>query len=274
MNNKILCSTGAYIGRENGFDYRLIAEYFPRLDCDALELMMLRAWYPTLSEVQSFLADCAASFEVIHSDKEIGTLLSLGSGDDTREAERLFQLSCATGKAVGAKKLVLHLWGGYASDSRIEYNISRLPYLLETADKYGLTVVTENVPCGVHDPFHNWRLLIKAIPSASLIFDTRFGAFHEQLDGVFDLGWFGDGHIKHIHVSDFAGMPGQFNRLRPIPMPTEGTIGAERFARFFSRLKEVYDGTITLESPAISEDGGIDVDMLNNALGYIRESVK
>ena len=38
--SKILCSTGALIGRPNNRDYTLIKEFAPRLECDGFEFMM------------------------------------------------------------------------------------------------------------------------------------------------------------------------------------------------------------------------------------------
>lgn len=42
--NKILCSTGALIGRCNNWDYRLIEAYSNELGCDAFEFMMYSRW--------------------------------------------------------------------------------------------------------------------------------------------------------------------------------------------------------------------------------------
>ena len=38
--NRILCSTGALIGRPNGRDYTLLNECAKRLDCDGFEFMI------------------------------------------------------------------------------------------------------------------------------------------------------------------------------------------------------------------------------------------
>jgi hypothetical protein len=129
MNNRILCSTGAYIGPANGYDHRKIPTYAKQLACDALELMMLHIWYPYLDDVKRFLSDADCTFDVIHSDKQIGVLLSNGGKDDFDEAIRLFEVSCQVGECVGAKKLVLHLWGGYPNSRQTErkYSYKRLP---------------------------------------------------------------------------------------------------------------------------------------------------
>lgn len=266
MNNKILCSTGAYIGRENGFDHTLIPEIAKELDCEGLELMMLRAWYDDLEGRAAYLAKSGARFEVIHSDKEIGTLLSNGDAADAEEAIRLFELSCRTGATVGAKKLVLHLWGGWGTDKQVDYNIAALDKLLETARRYEIKMVIENVPCAVCDPLTHWRTIEKLYPEAEFIFDTRFGAFHKQLDEIFDCPWFGSGKIKHMHISDFVGPPGDFKKLRPIPLPGDGIIN---FNELLPKIKNAYNGSITLESPAINADGSVNTSALNAALAYI-----
>lgn len=271
MNNRILCSTGAYIGPENGYDYRKIPFYAKELKCDALELMMLHIWYPYLDDVKRFLSASDCTFDVIHSDKQIGVLLSNGGDDDFNEAIRLFEVSCQVGECVGAKKLVLHLWGGYPnSDRDIEHNISALGKIYEISARYSLTTLIENIPCIYHEPFAHWDRIAEKFPDAHFIFDTRFGIFHGELDDTFDRGYFDD-RVRHMHISDYAGKQDEFKRLRPILMPREGAIGAH-FDEFFSRLAPIYHDTITLESPALYEDGSVGVDRLNAALDYIRRS--
>lgn len=268
MDNKILCSTGAYIGPQNKFDHRLIPVYATRLHCTGLELMMLRAWYDDIGGRAAFLAKCGVRFEVIHSDKEIGVLLSRNGPGDTGEALRLFEISCRTGYTVGASKIVLHLWGGHISDSCIEYNINILDRLCEISRRFGLCLAIENVPCSCRDPLAHWAAIEALYPEVRFIFDTRFGAFHRQLDEVFDRPWFGNGKITHMHISDFVGPPGDFTRLRPILFPGEGIAG---FDRLLPRIKSAYDGSITLESPAIRPDGSVDTDKINGALDLLNE---
>lgn len=272
MNNEIYCSTGAYIGPQNSFDYRLIPKYAAMLDCDALELMMLRAWYPYLDAAADFLAGSGVRFAVIHSDKQIGVLLSDGGEENRREALRLFRLSAEVGRKIHAPKLVLHLWGGPGTDGDMPSKIKTLGEIYKISADCGIETLVENVPCGIADPLSHWKEIEAAYPDARFIFDTRFGAFHSQLDTVFEQGWF-DGRVKHMHVSDFAGQPGEFKKLRPIPMPREGNIGA-RFDSFFERLKPLYDGGITLESPSLADDGSVGTDELNRAFAYIRRSTR
>lgn len=269
MNNKVLCSTGAYIGQKNGFDHKLIPVYASELRCDGLELMMLHAWYDDIDGRAAYLAKSGTRFDVIHSDKEIGVLLSRNEDGDTAEALRLFEISCRTGQTVGAEKLVLHLWGGYGTDSRIGYNISMLDRLFEISQRFGLCITIENIPCGSQDPLTHWASIKSQYPEARFIFDTRFGAFHRQLNEVFSRPWFEDGSIAHMHISDFIGPPGDFTKLRPILFPKEGIAG---FETLLPRIKSVYHGSITLESPAIEKDGRVDIDKINSAFNFIYNS--
>lgn len=43
--NKILCSTGAAIGKANGYNYKLLESLSKQLICDGFELMMDSPWY-------------------------------------------------------------------------------------------------------------------------------------------------------------------------------------------------------------------------------------
>lgn len=266
MNNKVFCSTGAFIGRANRFDHKLIPPLASRLNCGAFELMMLRAWYDDIDGVAQYLAESGVRFDVIHADKEIGVLFSRNDEGDIDEAFRLFEISCRTGHTVGAQKLVLHLWGGYGTDRDIDFNISMLSRLLEEAYRFGLCLAIENIPCGFRDPLTHWASINKRYPQARFVFDTRFGAFHRQLDSIFACPWFEDGSITHMHISDFIGPPGDFTKLRPILFPNEGIAG---FDTLLPRIKKAYNGSITLESPAIYDDGGVDIDKINEALDLI-----
>ena len=55
--NRILCSTGALIGRPNGRDYRLLEECVRRLECDGFEFMMYSTWYDQADALTAFLKE-------------------------------------------------------------------------------------------------------------------------------------------------------------------------------------------------------------------------
>ena len=49
--NKVLCSSGAFLGKYNDNDYRLLKEYAERLNCDGFELLIGRSWYSEIDEM-------------------------------------------------------------------------------------------------------------------------------------------------------------------------------------------------------------------------------
>ncbi len=272
MNNRIYCSTGAFIGPYNNFDYYLIPETARQLHCGGLELMVEPALYDMIPDAPEFLAKSGVNFGVIHSDKRIGVMLSEGGEDNRAEAFRRLELCSLAGEMIGAEKLVLHLWGGPNSDNNIGYMIDALEEMYPITRRHGLELVIENVPCVHSDPLTRWKEIKERTADPSFIFDTRFAALHEQLEDVFKQGWFDRGEIHHMHVSDFAGPAHSFKALRPIYMPGDGTIGKD-FAPLLRRISSIYPGTVTLESPALSTDGTIDIDELNRGLDFIRNNM-
>ena len=271
MKNKILCSTGTMIGQYNNCDYRLVAGAAKSLDCDGFELMMLEAYYEHQDDIPRFFEPTGLVFPVIHADKSIGDRISFHGDENAAEAVRRFTLNCELGRNIGARRIVLHLWGGAASDGDIAFNIAFCERLIEIADRNGLRLTVENIPCVHRDPLTHWKVLAETYPTLDFIFDTRFGGFHGQIGQVVRDGWFGPGsRIRHIHVSDFTGPAGDFKTLRPILHPGEGIVDLDGF---FAAVAPLYDGTITLESPVLAEDGTLDLVKLNNSLTYIRKQV-
>jgi len=269
MKNKILCSTGTSIGRYNNCDYRIMADIAPQLDCDGFELMMLRAYYDHLDDIPAFFKHTPLVFPVIHADKEIGDFISRNGEGEADEAVRRFELNLRLGEALGCERIVLHLWGGIASDRTIERNIAFCERLLEMSRCHGIRLTVENIPCVVSDPLTHWTVLAEKYPELDFIFDTRFGCFHSQLDKAVDDGWL-SGRVKHMHISSFTGPAMDFKTLRPILHPGEGIVDLDGF---FKRAAPLYTGTITLESPVLNEDGTLDIEKLNNSLKYIRKQV-
>ncbi|MBR1764787.1 MAG: hypothetical protein IJ746_05275 [Ruminococcus sp.] len=114
--NRILCSTGALIGRPNGRDYTLLNECAKRLECDGFEFMMYDDWYDRIDETATFLRDFPKPFPVFHVEKNVGDLISRNESGDTEKALGLFEMNCVLAQKIGSEKLVLHLWSGLDSD--------------------------------------------------------------------------------------------------------------------------------------------------------------
>lgn len=267
MNNKILCSTGTYIGPENNFDHRLIPRLSEGIEVDEFELMIVNLWDGMLDKISEFLKDSKMIFNVVHSDKDIGTFIGEGRTDD---ALKRYDASLKTAYTVGAEKMVLHLWGGKGSDYHFEDNLRICKTFIERADYYGITLCVENVPCRVSDPLSHFNALKELYPSLRFILDTRFTSFADQYGIVesdsFTEMW--EKKIVHMHISDFIGPAHDFTKLRPIPHPGGGIID---FDRFFKAVLPRYHETITLESPSIRPDGTVDTAELNRTLRFIKE---
>lgn len=269
------------VGRLNGYDYKSalanISDFAGRGLCDGIELMMLQYYYWKADDVAAELAASGVPAVTIHCEKEVGTLFSKSAkaehdgdayeaGRLKREAFSYFRLNCAMGEKVKVSRMVLHLWGGRESDWRVGGNISFMPELNDIAAEYGLRLLVENVPSSSHSPRCNWHRLLPFLGQAGLIFDTRFGKLHEEIRETLT-----DSEItpliEHIHISDFAGTYRDFAALRPILQPGEGSIDFAEVADLLDAMN--YNGTVTLESPVMTEDG-LNVPALEKTLKFLR----
>ena len=281
MKRPLYISTGALVGRVNGYDLdgalQIIRSFADRGLCSGLELMMLTVFYGKTDEVVRAVKDCGVPVPVLHCEKDVGTLLSDAGTLDTEgksdesdavlgQALDLFRQNCAAAQALYVPRMVIHLWGGYASDHHIDYNIAILPRLESEAASHGVRLLIENVPSSAHDPLSNWKRLLPVL-RGGLIFDTRFGQLHDQIRGTLtdpDAA----PRIEHVHVSDFGGGYRDFAALRPILHPGEGKAD---FPAFFTLLDAMgYDGGVTLESPVMGPEKW-DTDKLEKTLRWLGE---
>ena len=279
--NDLYCSTGTTVSRRNGYNFHLVTSLFPQLQeqgiIDGAEFMMIPAYYPQMKDVADEWLGEGLTFPVIHCEKEVGTLLSdaadaKAAGESEaadvllRQALDDFKKNCEMGAMAGSRRMVFHLWGGLNSDGHVAYNISVLPQLAEIVRPYGIRLLIENVPCTTNDPLTNWESMSAHFDKCGLIFDTRFGFFHRQIEKI----WQADDiypRIEHLHIGDIRGEEKDFTTLRPIYHPCEGMVDFQSVAK---RLWEVgYSGTVTLESP-VATDGGADGEKLKASLIYIR----
>ena len=280
MKRPLYCSTGALVGRVNGYDWRGALRIIRSLNdggfCRGLELMMLPVYYDAMPEVTDAVKNCGVPAPVIHCEKEVGTVLSDAGAlrDEGREAEsaemkaeavRLFRLNCAFAEELAIPRMVLHLWGGRTSDSHIGFNIETLPELSEIARSHGVRLLIENVPSSSGDPLSNWKRLLPSLGDGGLIFDSRFGQLHGQIaETLTDPAV--TPRIEHVHISDYGGGLRDFSALRPILHPGEGTIDFPALAALLDGMG--YAGSVTLESPVMGENGW-DTDKLEKTFAYL-----
>lgn len=275
--NRILCSTGAIIGKPSADNFALLKRLSKELTCDGFEFIiefhMYEAGYEDVEEQKRFVKELNFCIPVVHCDKMVGEYFSIGGREKTAEAYRLFEINCDFAGAIGAEKLVLHLWGGVASDGQIQNNTAAYPRLREIAEKYGLELLVENVVCNKENPMKHLQELRETYSDVRFLFDTKMAAFHGELELLYEKEYewlWKDGHIRHYHINDYAGGYMDWAKLSALPVGT----GKIDFERFFAFLRSTgYHGDITTEGVAFDEDGTVDVELLNRQFAYIREKL-
>ncbi len=289
---KVLCSTGALIGRPNNRDYRLLASLSEQLECDGFEFMVYSSWYPEIDTLIGTVKGFGLNIPVIHCEKALSEKLAGGAvlheGDaynyyemtPEEDAENLqkaieeFTVNLRVAKEFGADRMVFHLWNGLISDRNIERNVERFAVLKDMAKEAGIQLMVENVVCNTYDPLHNMELARSFYPDISFVYDTKMAEFHGQTLRIFEPEWdrmLKEGRIKHLHVNDYGGGIMDWADLRVLPIGS----GHVDFDGFFEKLaKYGYDGDYTVESTAFGKDGVVDTAMLNRCFGKIREYIK
>ena len=268
--NRILCSTGAMIGRPNGRDYHLLERFCPRLECDGFEFILYGCWYGETEELQSFLTGLRLNIPVMHCEKTLSELITRGGEENLREAFRLFEINCGTAQRIGARKLVMHLWNGPISDSHFEHNLRAYPELRERAERYDLELLVENVVCR-QDPMAHWVELYRRYPDIRFVFDTKMADFHGQMELLYlpEYAWlWREDHIRHYHVNDYGGARMDWNDLKVLPLGK----GHIDFDRFFAFVRQTgYQGDFTLEGTGFDAHGQVNLDMLNAEFALARD---
>ena len=261
--NRILCSTGALIGRPNGRNYRLLKSLKGKINVDGFEFMMYDSWYGEKDELISFLKTLDLNIPVMHFEKSIGEIISKGDKTETEKAFLNFEINASMAQSLGIKKAVLHLWGGIASDRNFENNIKAYPKLNKIAGNYGITLLIENVICNNLDPLTRLKELSSIYPDIKFVFDTKMAQFHRQMPLIYkeeNNFLFKENRVEHIHLNDYRGEYMDFTNLKVLPVG-EGDVD---FKSFFEYLKKIdYSGDFTMESTAFNKFGEINTEMIN-----------
>lgn len=268
---KLFCSTGALIGLANGRNYRLLEEIVPHIDCEGFEFMMYSTWYGEEEEIVKVLQGLPVSFPVTHVEKRIGEKIASRDDGDWEEAFEKFHTNCRIARAIGSKLLVMHLWSGTISDSRMENNLEAFPLLKSIAGEYGLQLTVENVVCNQRSPMVHLKELQEEDQEVLFTFDTKMADFHKELDLVYEREWewlFSEKHVAHLHINDHRGEYMDWSNLRALPIG-DGTIDFQRFFDFIRTWD--YAGNITYEASGLMPSGEVDYDKINKSLSKIRE---
>lgn len=275
QKNKIFCSTGTIIGRINDFDYMLIPEYAKKIKSDGYEFMIEPFWNSEykLNEIAENLLPFNINFATVHMDKHIGDMISRNEPGDIDEALRVFELNCKAASKLGAKLLVLHLWGGIPSDKNIGVNIKVCAKLLETAGKYNLILTIENVVCNTYNALTHMKKLYETYGEAiRFTFDVRHAEFHGMVKETCEADFLWENNlVSHFHIADYRGERMDWTKLRPVLPPGEGDIDFDFLSDFLKKIK--YAGSFTLEASGAMSETGLDFEKLNQKLDFIRKMI-
>ena len=165
--------------------------------------------------------------------------------------------------------LILHLWGHPDSDDRFADNLAVLPDCLAMAERHGLTLAVETIPCRSGDPLGNVRRAVEQDNRCTIALDTEFLALHQQLEAALDADWLWQNQpVRHIHIKDYDGAIYSTDNYRRYLHPGEGTID---FPHFFAALKaRHYNGYISLEASVVNRDGTRDIEKLRRSLASLQ----
>ena len=273
MVKGVLCSTGALITRFNGRDPRLLEKILPGVEADGIEFMIYPAWDGALDDVEATVKKLVASgvkLPVLHADKRIGELLSEGGEERFNEALQRFTRGCRMAESLGARLMVLHLWGGVGSDRHIGGNISVLGDYMRIAEKHGVLLTVENVVCGGKTPLYHIERIMREYPDARFTIDTKMAEFHRELPATLACEELWQGRCAHLHVNDYGGGLRDFSDLRVLHFG-EGHVD---FAPFVEKVRSSgYSGFATVESTSVLSDGTVDVKKLNRSLNAVRSGL-
>ena len=185
---EVLCSTGALIGRPNGRDPRLLGDFVKKLTGDGFEMMMYSTWYENVEEVTDYVRSLGLHIPVFHCQKTVGEEAAQG---DFALAESQMEINAKMAEALGATKMVFHLWNGKISDFFIDNNLKAYGNLRKISADHGVDLLVENVVCFNENPMFYWRRIADMYEKPHFIFDTKMAAFHGQLQDYYngDASW-------------------------------------------------------------------------------------
>lgn len=269
--NRILCSTGALIGRPHNGNFRMLEDCIPNLQCDGLEFMLYGQWYDKIHELTAYLKDLGVPIPVFHAEKRLGDVFSRNAPGDTEDAVARFEINARMASDVGAEKVVLHLWGGLDSDRDIAHNIRLYKTLRNICDDNGVKLCVENIVCNVADPMTHLEELHAEYPDILFTYDTKMAEFHGQLMDIFapeHEHLFS--HVAHMHINDYAGGIKDWQNLRTLNLGC-GHVDYENFLK--ESMKRCYTGDLTVEATSYNQEGIIDYNALNRSFSLIRNCI-
>ncbi|MDO5662971.1 MAG: TIM barrel protein [Brachybacterium sp.] len=267
MTPQILSSTGAFSRDPHVADPHLIADRMRMLDQAGYEVIFYTPWFDRVAEAAAPIRATGYPIPVVHAHKMIGPDLSTGDADDRARARDSFTQNLDLAGLLGARTLVLHLWGTRDIEQSLPLLRPALHDLIDEAAERDVDVSVETIPVRGSTPLTVLRELTDAEPRARVTVDTEFLGLHGEFDGVAEHPWLWDGTVDHIQVKDTLGSFLDEQGRRPYLHPGEGTLDLAGF--FATIIERGYDGTVSLESTALTDDGDVNWARLRRSLGLL-----
>lgn len=268
----VLCSTGAFTRVPHITDHRLILQYGPGLPADGLEVMFHLGWYAQVERVVDDLLSTGLKFPAVHAEKSTGAAMGSAAASERAIGLQRLQVNCQFAHQIGARLVVLHLWGMPESDMHIERNLAALGACLDIAEAAGVQLAVETIPCARADPLTHIRRAMEQDARCMIALDTEFLARHHQLEEALTAEWLWQGgRVRHVHIKDYDGQEATPDGYRRYLHPGEGKID---FGGFFKSLHQRgFDGSISLEASVVNQDNSIDVEKLKKSVETLRALV-
>ena len=106
---ELYVSSGAFTGRINGRNPRLLADYWDQFDCDGFELMLFDDLEPQMDSIIELYQKARVPIRVLHADKRTGDWMGNLDPGAQQKLLDLFERNCRVGNALGAQKIVIGL---------------------------------------------------------------------------------------------------------------------------------------------------------------------
>lgn len=266
---RVLCSTGAFTRSSDPLSHEAILRYGPQFAVDGFEVIFYPRWYADVEQVARALCASGLAFPVIHIEKSVSGVFASSDPDEQEQGIVHFERNCLFARQIGASVAVFHLWELPQSDACLERNLRLLTRCLDIAERYGLELAIETIPCALSDPLSNIKRAVECDVRSVVAIDTEFLAMHDQLDAVFDATWLWQAAlVKHAHLKDFEADSGASERRRFLH-PGDGQIDFRRFVR---QLRAAgFDGALSLEARGLDGEGRVEVARIEASLQLIAD---
>jgi sugar phosphate isomerase/epimerase len=263
-----LCSTGCFSHDPKAAAIDQVTRGMRQLPGTSFEVIFYRDWFVAAEDMARAIVATRAPTPILHAEKSIGPAFASGRGLEIAAAFDRFEVNCRFARDIGARRVVLHLWGLPDSDTLFHRNLAVLPRLLDMAEAFGLTVSIETLPCRIRTPVEAVARCHEIDSRARVTLDTAFLAMQDELEMAVSDNRLWPSVVDHVHLKDYAD---------PAPgwgagylHPGEGTLGLARFIEGLVGRGGV--STVTLEAQAVDRGGAPDVARVEASLDWVRRT--